>query len=231
MHARLRACCAVDPAIMVMTHLANSDVFADPFTLAQIARFTPVAAALGGDVSIANSAAVLGFPESHGNWVRVGGMLYGISAVATATGSDFGFQPAMTLSTRLVAINTLARGERIGYGHTWECPETMRVGVASIGYGDGYPRHAAADTPALLRGRRAPVVGRVSMDLVTLDLRGHDDAMVGDEVVLWGRGLPVEIVAECADTIGYELVCGMTRRVTFVEDGGPLVRSEPRNPR
>jgi alanine racemase len=220
--ARLLGAPAVDPRITLMTHFANSDVFDDPISSLQIERFDGLAAGFVGERSLANSAGVLGFPAAHADWVRVGGLLYGISVVAGRSAADFGFHPAMTLSTRLIAINRIARGERIGYGGTWACPEDMDVGVAAIGYGDGYPRHAPAGTPVLLRGRRAPVIGRVSMDLVMLDLRGHPDAAVGDEVLLWGPALPVEQVAEAAGTIGYELVCGMTRRVDFVEDHAPL---------
>jgi alanine racemase len=220
-HARLRACPAVAPDIPVMTHFASSDEFDDPVTLRQIAAFDACAGALAGERSLANSAALLGFPAAHADWVRAGGLLYGVSVVAGRTGADFGFRPAMTLSTKLVAVNTIGRGERVGYGGTFVCPETMRIGVAAIGYGDGYPRHVRPGTPMLVRGQPAPIVGRVSMDLVTLDLRGHDDADVGDPVVAWGRELPVERVAEAADTIGYELICGMTRRVTFVEDAAP----------
>jgi alanine racemase len=112
----------------------------------------------------------------------------------------------------------VAAGESVGYGGSWTCPEAMTVGVVAIGYGDGYPRLAAAGTPVLLGGRPAPLIGRVSMDLVTIDLRGHPQAQVGDAVLLWGPGLPVETVSAAAGTIGYELVCGMTRRVRFLED-------------
>lgn len=220
--ARLRALPGVDPRSVLMTHFANSDVFDDPISTIQIDRFEGLARSFTGERSLANSAGVLGFPQAHADWVRVGGLLYGISVVAGRSGSAFGFHPAMTLCTRLIAINRIARGERIGYGGTWQCPEDMDVGVAAIGYGDGYPRHAPPGTPVLLRGREAPVIGRVSMDLVTLDLRAHADARVGDEVLLWGPALPVERVAEAAGTIGYELVCGMTRRVDFVEDHAPL---------
>lgn len=222
-YARLKAMPAVDPRIALMTHLANSDVVADPVTRRQMAAFVPFARALDGELSLANSAGVLNFPDAHEDWVRVGGLLYGISAIDGKTGSELGFEPAMTLSTRLVAINRVARGERVGYGGAFECPEDMPIGVAAIGYGDGYPRHAGAGTSVLVAGRPVPIVGRVSMDLITLDLRAHPGARVGDEVVVWGRGLPVERVAKAADTIGYELICGMTRRVTFVEDHAPLL--------
>lgn len=221
-HARMRACPAIAQDIIAMTHFANSDVADDPVNLTQIARFDAAGLAAGTARSLANSAAILAFPAAHAHWVRAGGLLYGVSAISRQTGLDAGFQPAMTLSARLLATNHVARSERVGYGGTYACPEDMRIGVVAIGYGDGYPRHASERTAVLLDGRRAPVIGRVSMDLVTIDLREHPHARVGDRVVLWGRGLPVEQVAEAAGTIGYELVCGMTRRVAFVEDDSPI---------
>jgi alanine racemase len=167
---------------------------------------------------LSNSAGLLNWPEARGDWVRVGGLLYGLSVADGKTGADFGFRPAMTLATRLVAVNRIARGERIGYGATWECPEDMPVGVAAIGYGDGYPRSAKSGTPVRIGNVHAKVVGRVSMDLVTLDLRDAPEAKVGDVVTLWGPSLPVEVIAQHANTISYELTCGVTRRVLFVED-------------
>jgi alanine racemase len=120
--------------------------------------------------------------------------------------------------TKLVAINRVRKGDHVGYAATWQAPEDMAIGVAAIGYGDGYPRQADFATPVLVNGVRANIVGRVSMDLVTIDLRQHADAKIGDPVTLWGRGLPVEEIAAHAGTIGYELTCGVTRRVRFVED-------------
>lgn len=217
-YARLRALPSVDRDIALMTHFANSDVFDDALTTHQIERFERSVSGLDGERSLSNSAGILGWPEAQGHWVRAGGALYGISVVAGKIGADFGFRPAMTLSTRLIAINRVRRGERVGYAATWEAPEDMPVGVAAIGYGDGYPRHAGPGTPVLVNGARANLIGRVSMDLVTIDLREAPTAKVGDSVVLWGRGLAVEEIAEHADTIGYELTCGVTRRVRFVED-------------
>ena len=123
----------------------------------------------------------------------------------------------MTLATRLIAVNHVRKGERVGYAATWQCPEDMPVGVAAIGYGDGYPRAAPAGTPVLVDGKSTQVIGRVSMDLMTIDLRGIDNAKVGDAVTLWGAALPVERIAELAGTIGYELTCSITRRVRFIE--------------
>jgi alanine racemase len=217
-YAALRALPAVDPEITLMTHFARSDEFGDDTTPAQSACFDAAVAGLDGARSLANSAAVIGWPATRGNWVRVGGALYGMTVAAGRSGADFGLAPVMTLSTSLIAINPLATGERVGYGAAWQAPGDMRLGVAAIGYGDGYPRAAASGTPVLVNGRRAGLVGRVSMDLVTLDLRGHDDAAIGDPVTLWGNGLPVEEVAAHAGTIGYELTCGVTRRVRFAEE-------------
>jgi alanine racemase len=174
---------------------------------------------LAAERALSNSAGVLGWPQARGDWVRVGGLLYGLSVAEGKTGADFGFQPAMTLSTRLIAINAIRRGEHVGYGSTYECEEDMPVGVAAIGYGDGYPRGARSGTPVLVNGVQAAIVGRVSMDLVTLDLRHAPGARVGDTVVLWGPELPAETVAHHAGTISYELTCGVTRRVLFTEDG------------
>lgn len=216
-HARLRALPGVDADIALMTHFASSDDFAGDQTREQIARFVAATARLPGERSLSNSAAVLGWPDAHADWVRPGGALYGISVVSGKTGADFGLRPAMTLSSRLIAINRVRGGERIGYGATWTCPEDMPVGVVALGYGDGYPRHAPSGTPMLVNGVRAPIIGRVSMDLITLDLRDVPAARVGDPVVAWGEGLPVEEIAAAAGTIGYELVCSITRRVRFIE--------------
>lgn len=219
-YARLRELPSVHRDIGLMTHFANSDAFDDPLTTRQVDAFEAATVGLAGERALANSAGVLGWPEAHGDWVRAGGALYGISVVEGRVGADFGFRPAMTLSSRLIAINRLVRGDRIGYASTWQCPEDMAVGVVAIGYGDGYPRSAASGTPVLLDGRYAPIVGRVSMDLVTIDLRAHPQARIGDPVILWGRGLPVEDVAAHAGTIGYDLTCGVTRRVRFTEEAG-----------
>jgi len=161
---------------------------------------------------------LLGWPAARGQWVRAGGVLYGLSVIAGKTGDDLGFAPAMTLSTKLISVNRNQRGEHVGYAATWQCPEDMPVGVAAIGYGDGYPRSAPSGTPVLVGGTRAAIIGRVSMDLIAIDLRAAPDAKVGDRVVLWGTGLPVEEIAAYAGTISYDLTCGMTRRVLFVED-------------
>jgi alanine racemase len=217
-HAALGAMPAIDAEVGLMTHFASSEEFEGRETALQIQRFRDATAGLAGPRALSNSAAVLGWPDARADWVRTGGLLYGLSVVEGRSGADFGFRPAMTLTTRLVAINRLARGERVGYNGTYECPEDMAVGVAAVGYGDGYPRSAMPGTPVLVNGLVAPLIGRVSMDLITLDLRNVPGARPGDPVTLWGEGLPVETVAAAAGTISYDLTCGMTRRVLFVED-------------
>lgn len=217
-HAQLAAMAGIDSEIGLLTHFSDSEVFEGAQTPAQIARFVEATKTFDGPRSLSNSAAVLGWPDARGDWVRTGGLLYGLSVVDDKSGGDFGFRPAMTLSTRLIAINRIGKGERIGYGGSWSCPEDMPVGVAAVGYGDGYPRSAVAGTPVLVGDRRVPLIGRVSMDLITLDLREAPDAAIGDRVVLWGPQLPVESIADAAGTISYDLTCGMTRRVLFVED-------------
>ncbi len=119
----------------------------------------------------------------------------------------------MTLRSQLIAINHLKKGDAVGYGAAWHCPEDMAVGVVACGYGDGYPRHAVAGTPLLINGQRLPLIGRVSMDMISVDLRGYDRPNVGDVVTLWGEQLAVEEIARCSTTIPYELVCGVTQRV------------------
>lgn len=217
-HAQLATMAGIDPEIGLMTHFAESEVFGGIRTHQQIERFLVATGRLSGPRSLSNSAAVLGWPDARGDWVRTGGLLYGLSVVEGKSGADFGFKPAMTLATRLIAVNTIKRGERIGYNGLWECPEDMPVGVAAVGYGDGYPRSAVTGTPVLVGTTRVPLIGRVSMDLITVDLRTAPEARVGDRVVLWGSELPVELVAAQAGTISYDLTCGMTRRVLFVED-------------
>ena len=219
LHTRLRELPRVDPAIVLMTHFASSDEFDNDLTARQTQCFLDATKDLPGERALSNSAGLLGWPTAHGNWVRVGGLLYGLSVTKGKTGADFGFAPAMTLTTRLVAINHIGRGERVGYGATWECPEDMRVGVAAIGYGDGYPRSARSGTPVRVGDAPAEVIGRVSMDLLTLDLRSAPAAKVGDGVTLWGPRLPAEVIADHAGTIAYELTCGVTRRVLFAQDG------------
>jgi alanine racemase len=217
-HARLRGLANIDADVILMTHFAASDEFDNALTADQIAAFNDATGKLDGARALSNSAGMLGWPGARGDWIRVGGLLYGLSVIDGKSGADLGFEPAMTLSTKLIAINRVRKGERIGYAASFECPQDMDIGVAAIGYGDGHPRSAPSGTPVLVNGARAALVGRVSMDLITIDLRNAPGAKVGDRVVLWGKDLPVEQIAASAGTISYDLTCGMTRRVLFVED-------------
>jgi len=210
---RVLDCASVAKPLRLITHLAQADDPDSAETPRQIDLLHGAAADLDAELSIANSAGVLAWPQSHVDWVRPGVMLYGVAPFVAGTGPEHALRPAMTLSSELIAVNRYRRGDRIGYAGTWRCPEDMHVGVVAIGYGDGYPRHAPSGTPVLLNGRRVPLIGRVSMDMLSVDLRSQPQARVGDPVVLWGEGLPVEEVARMAGTIGYELLCGVAPRV------------------
>lgn len=191
----------------LMTHLAYADDRADSRTRLQLAQFDKIVAKLGGECSIANSAGVLCLPETHRQWVRPGIMLYGSSPFVDGVAEHDGIKPAMVLQAPLIAVKWCQRGDAVGYGGSYTCPEDMPIGVAAIGYGDGYPRHATNGTPVLVRGERAQLVGRVSMDMITIDLRNVEAPKVGDQVVAWGQSLSVDEVARHAGTISYELLC------------------------
>lgn len=199
--------------IRVMSHFARAEFSPDAVTQSQIDSFLSQTQNLGLESSLANSAGILGWPRSHLDWVRPGIMLYGASPLEGQTTTQLDLKPVMTLETALIAVHARRKGDAIGYGGDWRCPQDMPVGVAAIGYGDGYPRHAVPGTPVLVNGSRVPIVGRVSMDMITLDLRAQPRARVGDPVVLWGRGLPIEEVAKSAGTIAYELLCHVTERI------------------
>ncbi len=212
---RLTACVVAN--INFMTHLANADDESDPKTLEQISLFTKTVKPFKGACSIANSAGIFAWKSSLSDWVRPGLMLYGISPFEEKTGQQLGLKPVMQLYSHLVSIKELQKGEAVGYGGTWVADKTMRLGIIAIGYGDGYPRHAKAGTPVLVNGQRVPLIGRVSMDTLAVDLSFQSHAKVYDLVTLWGDGLAVEEIAVCAGTIAYTLVCGITSRVMKIE--------------
>lgn len=198
-----------------ITHLANADEPDSDFTGLQIQRFREALQGVPGERSIGNSAGIIGWPEARADWVRPGLIMYGASPMPGQTGASLGLQPVMQLESRLIAIREYDAGESIGYGRGFRCPERMRIGVASVGYADGILRSFRNGTPALVNGQRVGLAGRVSMDMITLDLRGAPQARVGDPVTLWGSALPAEEVAPWANTIAYELFCGLTQRVRF----------------
>lgn len=202
-----------------ITHLACADETENDFTTQQILRYEQALSGLPGARSIANSAGLIAWPRARVDWVRPGLMLYGASPMPGLTARELGLRPAMRLHSRLIAVREFEAGEGIGYGQTYRCPERMRIGVVAVGYADGVHRSLASGTPALLHGRRVPFAGRVSMDMITLDLRSVPEAAVGDEVTLWGEGLPAEEIAAHAGTLAYELFCGLTQRVRFAHRG------------
>ena len=212
---RLNEAKAVKKPVRLMTHFASADEVSNPKTQAQLEAFAAAIAGMEAERSIANSAGILAWPQSHADWVRPGSMLYGASPFADHCGADDGLKPAMTMGTTLIAVKTLKRGETVGYGGAFVAPQDMSLGIAAIGYGDGYPRHAPTGTPVLVKGVRVPLVGRVAMDMIALDLNSVPDAAVGDPVTAWGPGLPVEEIARAAGTIPLELLCGVTQRVKF----------------
>lgn len=216
-YQRLMQCRIINGPIRFMTHLANADDKTDPKTPRQIAAFNAALGGYAGERSIANSAGILGWPDALTDWVRPGVMLYGISPFPELTGQALGLQPVMGLHSQLIAVKPVMQGETVGYSGTWRCLESTLLGVIAVGYGDGYPRYARAGTPVLVNGRRVPLIGRVSMDMITVDLGTQPDAKPGDPVTLWNGELPVEEIAQCADTIPYTLVCGITQRVHIID--------------
>ena len=211
--ARLHACPGVAPDVRLMTHLACADERDVKTTETQLERFSAALGDLPGERSIANSAGLLWRRDSHADWVRPGIMLYGVSPFADQAGHELGLRPAMELLSTVIALREVRRGERVGYGGLWTAREDSRIAIAAIGYGDGYTRHLGSGAPVLVRGRRAPLAGRVSMDMIAVDVTLIPEVGVGDEVTLWGGGLPVEELARLAGTIPYELLCSVTQRV------------------
>lgn len=216
---RLQRCKSVQAEINFMTHFANADDRQDNKTTRQLQLFNNTTKNYSGARTSANSAAIIAWPETHQDWVRPGLMLYGASPLLNQTAEQLDLQPVMSLYSRLIAIKSVKAGETVGYGGTWLAEKESSLGIISIGYGDGYPRYAKQGTPVLINNQRVPLVGRVSMDMITVDLSGHTDIKSGDQVLLWGDGLSVEEIAACSDTIPYTLLCGITPRVQVIVKG------------
>lgn len=198
--------------ITLMTHFATADEAEG--VAEQLELFKGLTANHRMPRSLANSAALLRYPAAHGEWVRPGIMLYGASPFADASAQQLGLKPVMTLSSELISVRELKAGDRVGYGGTFRADKAMRIGTVACGYADGYPRHAPTGTPILINGQRTRTLGRVSMDMLAVDLSDIGDAAVGSRVVLWGEGMPVEDVAAAAGTISYELTCALAARVS-----------------
>jgi alanine racemase len=211
-HARLCGAEQVEELNLV-SHFACADLPGHPLNQAQLESYRSLDTLVFANRSLANSAAILTLPEAHLDWLRPGIMLYGASPFAERTAAELGLRPAMTLSGALIAVREVAVGESVGYGASWVAERPTRIGTISCGYADGYPRTAPAGTPVLVGGQRAPLVGRVSMDMLTVDLSAVPAAQVGTPVELWGAQLPVDEVASACGTIGYELLSKLTARV------------------
>jgi alanine racemase len=202
--------------ITFMTHFADADGASG--VAAQLASFEALTQPFDVQARcIANSAALIRFPEARADWVRPGIMLYGGSPFADLSAEELGLKPAMTLTSQIIGIQKLERGERIGYGFAYEATGPMTVAIVACGYADGYPRHAPTGTPVLVNGKRARLVGRVSMDMISVDVSDLTDARIGIPVTLWGEGLPADEVGAAAGTLSYELFTKLTARVPVVE--------------
>lgn len=216
---RLRACKVVGE-IRLMTHFAAASDRDNPMTREQLQVFNTVCAGLQGQRSLANSAAVIAWPETHGDWIRPGLMLYGVSPMDDGTAVDHGLRPVMALVSELISVKNLKQGDPVGYGAQWRCPDDMQVGIVATGYGDGFPRHAKTGTPIIVNDTEAMIIGNTSMDMLAVDLRKVPEARVGDTVILWGPQLPVERIAQHAGTIPYEILCAVHKRLRFIEHHG-----------
>jgi alanine racemase len=225
---RLRRCCD-DRSLGMMTHLASADDFRSDMTLQQIEALRSVADNFSGDVSVGNSAAILGWQDTlqdlreqrtgFDHWIRPGIALYGVSPFLSGTGADFGLRPVMQFESCLLAVKPVRAGDGVGYGSAWRAREDGVLGLVSAGYGDGYSRYCPSGTPVLVNGRRVALAGRVSMDTCAVDLGPDASERPGDPVVLWGDGLPVEEIAREANTIPYQLLSGVTHReAATIED-------------
>ena len=201
-------------SITLMTHFADAE---GAGVAAQVDWFDKIVQSLDAPRSLANSAALLRFPESRADWVRPGLMLYGCSPFERESAEALGLEPAMTLTSRLIGVQNLTPGERVGYGFTFEASAEMTIGIVACGYADGYPRHAPSGTPVLVGGQRTRTVGRVSMDMLCVDISDVPEAYIGTPVTLWGEGLSADEVAAAAGTVSYELLTGLAARVPVVD--------------
>ena len=206
--------------LTLMTHFADADgpsgVKAQMDWLEELVR--PIEGLKQVPRSLANSAALIRFPEARGDWVRPGIMLYGCSPFGLERPAGaLDLKPAMTLASELIATQHLQPGERVGYGFSYEAAGEMTIGIVACGYADGYPRHAPSGTPVLVNGKRSRTVGRVSMDMICVDISDLPEAYIGTPVTLWGEGLPADEVAAAAGTVSYELLCALAPRVPVAE--------------
>ncbi len=211
--ARLRALKTPLREIRVLTHLARADDRDAAATSEQLRRFRAVTGSLGLATSIGNSAGIFGWADAAGDWVRPGLALYGVSPFGQVRGDELGLRPVMTLESSVIGLRWVPRGESVGYGGAWTAGRDSRIAIIAGGYGDGLLRSLKGGTPIMIEGRRAPLVGRVSMDMIAVDVTDLPEPHVGTRCLLWGPGLPVEEIAAQAGTVSYEMLCGVRQRV------------------
>lgn len=209
----LNACGWVDPAMGLMTHFASADEIDNPQNAQQIEQFHQIQRKDVQLRSAANSAVIFNYPALHGDAVRPGIMLYGVSPFADQNGSELGLKPVMHFVSAITAIHHYPPHSRVGYGGCWQSDKPSIIAIVPVGYGDGYPRHIAENTPVWLNQQKAPIVGRVSMDMLAIDISHIPETKMGDAVEMWGTHIPVEEVARSAGTIPYELICQVSERV------------------
>lgn len=199
--------------ITLMTHFATADE--DQGIAHPLQVFRQATQMLDYPASLANSAALLRYPEAHADWARPGIMLYGATPVSGTAASSYGLKPAMSLASEIIAVQELEIGESVGYGQRFTAMRRTRVGIVACGYADGYPRHAPSGTAIAVDGAVTQTLGRVSMDMLFADITNLPEAGIGSMVELWGKQIPVDTVAEAAATVGYELLCAVASRVPF----------------
>ena len=215
-YERLNASPQIQKPIRLMSHFACADEKDHPLNQEQIKNFCHFTETIKTDYSLCNSAALFHFPNYHYNYVRPGLALYGVSPIPGVCAEDLKLKPVMTLQTRLISVQIYEKGTPIGYGARYRCPKKMPVGVVAFGYGDGYPVTAKDGTPVLVNNTQCPLIGRVSMDMLTVDLRPCPTAQVDDPVILWGTGLPIEQVAAHTHNITWDMLTGVQHRVKFL---------------
>ncbi|HBV20701.1 MAG TPA: alanine racemase [Nitrosomonas sp.] len=203
--------------ITVMTHFATADgAINNEVFKHQLQIFNQITRHHLTPRSLANSAAIIRYSQTHQDWIRPGLMLYGVSPVTGKTAADLKLKPVMTLVSRIIAIHQLKKGDTVGYSGNFKADKSMRIGIVACGYADGYPRHAPTGTPVLVNNQRCRLIGRLSMDMLAVDLTEANHVHLNSPVTLWGQGLPVEEIARAADTISYELLCTLSTRVEMV---------------
>jgi alanine racemase len=214
-YAQLMESDKVAKPIGIMSHFACSDDIDHPLNAEQINNFQEFAKDLHGPFSLLNSAGIVNFPFCAFDYVRPGLMLYGVSPILGKTSADYNLKPVMSLYSKIIAVQNLSQGQSVGYGASFVCDRDMRIGIVAFGYGDGYPMRMKTGAPILINGKICTLVGRVSMDMLAVDLSNSCEVKVGDNVTLWGQDLPIENVLPYTDSIVWELLTSVQNRVKF----------------